>query len=1470
MPQINRIRIINFSYNSNNRHIIDETFDFYQGENALLNLTNGGGKSVLVQLLLQPIIPNTKLMSRRIEDFFKGKKTPSYILIEWKLEDKGGYLLTGIALANRETQVREQDDANNSLKYFTFTSNYRESNLFDIENIPLLKKVNEKIYIEDFKEARKLISAKEKDQNLQVKLFMDEDGIEYRKHLESFNIIQDEWKSIILKINESEGGVIEIFEKCKTSQQLMNDWIIKSIEKVVNKEDRDQKKLEQMLENLVEEMISNEQFIYEKEVYQEFLKKSDEYLNKLNELVKSLDKEKTLESSIVRMYYYLKCEINKMSEKIDGENDRILNSEKELKRIDLEERSKDYYDRFENAENLTKLYNEEDEKLRLFRGKINLISSEILIEQAAREYGNIKKLGQIIAGIKAEIEKIKNSSDNKEEIRNLEYSLKLAYEKILEQSKEKSSEISEKLKDLDSDILKCVNNINELDEKNNDLQNKKGSLEGEIKIFQKYEERIKKELELRYVRNLLGEIEKGFKDNYISLLDLKLVNLNNEKVNINSKIENLKEKIPQIAESIIELRESNKKNAIDYTRIKLKIEEYYSIEKSLKPIFEKYDMDFKKLFNHKENQSFLKDKISELQKIERDLDLDVRTIKENITSLKNGTLHVSKEFRELLINKDIVFETGENYLRKQSEVIRGRLVKGNPILPFAFILYEEDIAKLKEINIELNINQIIPLLSYSDINQNYTADGNMVQVLNKLQFMCLYDNKMIDSDNLDSYLKELGRKHEGAKEQLDHYRGELESAAEDMHLLKQFNFDKDYIYDLETEEEKIKDQTNSIEAEIKELVNQQASISENLNKFNSRITEVNGLLTKLDENKSKINEFIEEDEIYLQNKQLSKYCSDSLENIKKEKNNINADIKKLRDEKLKFVKYQSQVDSKIEDTSKSLQLYKNAEMGIQIHDAAENMEIRLKTFKNNITSSLESLESEYKFKQDELKEKEDTLKSYNLEESQYIDKNYDYENLNELQIKLSKLKEEEKHSDKSCRDAEGRLREAKAKLETAQAEVKKLAEAPMEPQLIKLNFDARRKEENKTISNSKNKIIEFNANISDYKNITYRIEENVDIKKYEVNAEYNIKHSVSEDYKESIKELKYLDQENKIFEKSINNFYYNIKANYKSKNIHIENIFAGLDPLIEGAQNDKNKYYYLGERILNNNESLNKLIRACEQRLSNLEKNKNDMIQHSLLHAKQVYDEVQKIAENSSIKLEGRTRPIPMLKIVMAPIGETAEENSSKMKVYIENCVSIIKNDMKEDKKTEEIRKKISKYMSTKELLNVLSDLGKMTIYAYKIDINEKNSDYKTWEQVMKENSGGERFVSFFAVLVALMSYTRISMKFEDDYQRNKDTKVLIMDNPFGPISSEHLLKPLFKIASKYNTQLICLTDLKQNSILNCFNLIYMIKIRQNVFGTNEYIQLEKQIKEDADIKKDEMLEKAVFKSEDVQQISML
>jgi len=221
MPRINRIRIINFSYNNDSRHIQDETFNFHGGENALLSLANGGGKSVLVQLLFQPIVPEIRIQGRRINAFFRKKRLPAYVLIEWKLDGAAGYLLTGIGMVSAD--VSGVEDEKNRVKYFTFTSKYNGANLFDLEKIELVKQSGNILEIKPFKEAREMMADKEKKDPYLFSCFYDDDGDRYRKRLAEFGIAQDEWRNIIAKINDSEGGLDEIFQKYKNSSQLLNE-----------------------------------------------------------------------------------------------------------------------------------------------------------------------------------------------------------------------------------------------------------------------------------------------------------------------------------------------------------------------------------------------------------------------------------------------------------------------------------------------------------------------------------------------------------------------------------------------------------------------------------------------------------------------------------------------------------------------------------------------------------------------------------------------------------------------------------------------------------------------------------------------------------------------------------------------------------------------------------------------------------------------------------------------------------------------------------------------------------------------------------------------------------------------------------------------------------------------------------------------------------------------------------------------
>ena len=96
MSKINIFRVVNLNYNNNANRIEDETFCF-GGDNTLLSLQNGGGKTVLVQMLIAPFVHRRyrNTTDRTFQSFFTTSK-PTFLLIEWVLDGGAGYVLTGM------------------------------------------------------------------------------------------------------------------------------------------------------------------------------------------------------------------------------------------------------------------------------------------------------------------------------------------------------------------------------------------------------------------------------------------------------------------------------------------------------------------------------------------------------------------------------------------------------------------------------------------------------------------------------------------------------------------------------------------------------------------------------------------------------------------------------------------------------------------------------------------------------------------------------------------------------------------------------------------------------------------------------------------------------------------------------------------------------------------------------------------------------------------------------------------------------------------------------------------------------------------------------------------------------------------------------------------------------------------------------------------------------------------------------
>lgn len=263
----------------------------------------------------------------------------------------------------------------------------------------------------------------------------------------------------------------------------------------------------------------------------------------------------------------------------------------------------------------------------------------------------------------------------------------------------------------------------------------------------------------------------------------------------------------------------------------------------------------------------------------------------------------------------------------------------------------------------------------------------------------------------------------------------------------------------------------------------------------------------------------------------------------------------------------------------------------------------------------------------------------------------------------------------------------------------------------------------------------------------------------------------------------------------------------------------------------------------------------------------HDMVQQSFLQGRRMHEEIDLISNNSRVLLQDRARPVQMLRIDLQL--DSQESAQQRVHNYIEECIVTVREKTRQDNREDDLRKTIARLMSSRELLNVYLGKANIPVNVFKIDMNKQNSRLKLWEDAVRENSGAEKFVVFFSVLSALMTYTRTRNIEALGADPDTDTRVLIMDNPFGPISSEHLLEPMFEIAKKHRTQLICLSDLKQNSIMKRFNLIYMLKVRPGAIDGKEYLKFEEHVRDENALQIDEKLEKAVYRASEFKQMPL-
>ena len=342
MSKINAVRLININYNNNAIRVSDETFHF-NGESTLISLRNGGGKSVLVQMLTAPFVHRRyrDAKDRPFESYFTTGK-PSFILVEWALDQNAGFVLTGMMVR------RSQDsDSGEDLEMVNFICEYRSSCIQDIHHLPVVEKGKKEMVLKNFSACRQMFEEYKRDRSLHFFYYDMNNGAQSRQYfdkLQEYQIHYKEWESIIKKVNLKESGLSELFSDCRDEKGLVEKWFLDAVESKLNKERNRMKEFQSILEKYVGQYKDNRSKIQRRDTIRLFKQEAEQIREKLALYREGEVKEEALENRVA--HFIAELERLQAGTK-EGHEDILAQMEQvheEIARIEYEKLSGEIYE----------------------------------------------------------------------------------------------------------------------------------------------------------------------------------------------------------------------------------------------------------------------------------------------------------------------------------------------------------------------------------------------------------------------------------------------------------------------------------------------------------------------------------------------------------------------------------------------------------------------------------------------------------------------------------------------------------------------------------------------------------------------------------------------------------------------------------------------------------------------------------------------------------------------------------------------------------------------------------------------------------------------------------------------------------------------------------------------------------------------------------------------------------------------
>lgn len=1450
MSKINAVRFINLNYNNNAMKINDECMQF-SGKSTLLSLRNGGGKTVLVQMMTAPFVHRgkQKTKDRPFESYFTTAK-PSFILVEWLLDGGAGYVLTGLMVRKNQEISEEKTDA---LEMMAIISEYKEPCMQDIHHLPVVEQNEKTMKLKSYNSCRKLFEDYKKDKKLSFFCYDMSSPAQSRQYfykLMEYQINYKEWETIIRKVNVKESGLSELFSDCRTEKELVEKWFLEAVESKLNKEENKVKNFQEILEKYAGKYKNIKEQLKRRDAIQKFKEAAEEIqINAEDFLVKGGEKaeqEKVIAAFIARLnVLYEEAEIER-----ERQEEGRKKLQEELEFLKYEQLSCEFHEK--NREKRNHASNREMidlEKESLLR-KQEKIQKKVHVFLCAKqqEMVNEDKQEWEIRKEKAAISRTKE--ENLEPERNrIGGQLSGYYEYRLSDNKEKQEAIKKQKLQIRKDISQQKDILNEYREKTKKITESKGSFRSLVRGYDNIEIKYNSNYRENLSRNILGVYEAGMLDIKQEMYDKEQKKSIQENKEQKEKSENTTEAIHRTERALEEKREKYFQKDSDIKQAEKEKKEYEQELEERKDILKYLELPEEKLFAREEILHKAKIKMQELSSRRRTLEKKEDALQKEYKLLVSGRVmelpdNLKEEFEKL----DVPVVYGMEWLKKNgfTEKKNKEIVSQNPFLPYALILTRQELKKLAERNGETYTSFPVPIIERENLESIKLDRTQSFVKMQDIHFYILFNENLLDEEKMEIMIGQKQKDIADIRETMQICKNEYEDYFHRFDVIKRQAVTKENWDKIQKKLQKLEKEKEDIFQNIQQARDTKQSLKKNFEILQKTLRELEKKIesqaarqrafkelrtayAEYEENNKKLQEYEREEERLENRQHLTEEKISQLEENYRElsgqENSLFREEESIQNSCQKFAAYKeinrNVKAGKLLGVDSTLRTDNNSGVKI-IPSEAEvlKLEARYEAVTADISQELKELELEeekaltrYHKSFGELRE---LCQKYNLKNSEWQNIIYDkreqlYQEAEledydkKIERKANLLNEEDKKIGILNSQLEGILKQIVSECGKGNPlEEEKISQKDLESAKNQTKYQLSELE--RKIAFSEKAIQKYRENLtalSEYNNFSAdeEIHFEQDFKKMSEKELRDFKGMLIRDYNDIIRCVQKCRETlaqtlNKIARQEAFQ-----DASYKTP----------LENMLKVCDNAAKVLRQLNITL----ESYDSLMKQLEVDISLVETEKKNVTELLEDYVQNIHKNLEKIGRNSTIKI--REKSIKMLKVIL-PVWE---DNEKLYSLRLSDLVDeITEEGIRLFENNENAQEYIGRKVTSKNLYDTVVGTGNVQIQLYKIE--EQREQQISWNQVAK-NSGGEGFLSAFVILSSLLDYMRKDDS--DIFMDKNEGKVLLMDNPFAQTNAEHLLKPLMNLADKTNTQLICLTGLGGESIYNRFDNIYVLNL---------------------------------------------